>query len=179
MNLKSLANVEFLKSNKKALICFLAGVLGILLIFISNLIDNKNKEESKSTTPQVSYNEELEEKLQKLISSIDGAGKTSVFLTVEETEEYVYAQDNSSSYKDNSNSSSQNEYVIVDGNNGKDGLLVKTVCPKVRGVAIVCEGGENPKVQQRIYSSVSAALGISTARISISKMTTTEVNDEK
>ena len=179
MNVKKLLSVEFIKTNKKTCICFIAGLLGILLIFASEAFGNSSKKSETSNKEYVSYSNEMEEKLADIISKVDGAGKTKVFLTIEESEEYVYAQDISTDRKDNTQINDDKKYVIVDGNSGKDGLLIKTVNPKIRGVAIVCEGGDDPVVQQRIYSCVSASLGISTARISISKMTSMEVNNEK
>lgn len=179
MNIKKLLNRDFIKSNKKTFICFIAGLLGILLIFASEAFPNAQKKNKDSEKTYVSYSNETEEKLADIISKVEGAGKTKVFLTIEESEEYVYAQNISSDRKDNAQQNEDKEYVIVDGSGGKSGLLVKTVNPKIRGVAIVCEGGDDPAVQQRIYSCVSASLGISTARISISKMTSMEVNNEK
>ncbi len=179
MNIKNLLSTDFIKTNKKAFICFIAGILGILLIFASETLGKTVKKNKDSEKTYVSYSNETEEKLADIISKVEGAGKTKVFLTIEESEEYVYAQNVSSDRNETSQQNEEKEYVIVDGSNGKDGLLIKTVNPKIRGVAIVCEGGEDPSVQQRIYSCVSASLGISTARISISKMTSTEVNNEK
>lgn len=179
MNVKKLLSVEFIKTNKKTFICFIVGLLGILLIFASETFGNSSKKSDTTNKEYVSYSNEMEEKLADIISKVEGAGKTKVFLTIEESEEYVYAQDISTDRKDNNQINDDKKYVIVDGNGGKDGLLIKTVNPKIRGVAIVCEGGDDPVVQQRIYSCVSASLGISTARISISKMTSMEVNNEK
>lgn len=179
MNIKKLLSGDFIKTNKKTFICFIAGLLGILLIFLSEAFPNAQEKNKNSEKTYVSYSNETEEKLADIISKVEGAGKTKVFLTIEESEEYVYAQNISSDKKDNAQQNEDKEYVIVDGNGGKSGLLVKTVNPKIRGVAIVCEGGDDPAVQQRIYSCVSASLGISTARISISKMTSMEVNNEK
>lgn len=179
MNIKKILSGDFIKSNKKTFICFIAGLLGILLIFASEAFPGSQKKNKDSDKTYVSYSNETEDKLADIISKVEGAGKTKVFLTIEESEEYVYAQNISSDRKDKAQQNEDKEYVIVDGSGGKSGLLVKTVNPKIRGVAIVCEGGDDPTVQQRIYSCVSASLGISTARISISKMTSMEVNNEK
>ena len=61
--------------------------------------------------------------------------------------------------------------LIIEKDNNDTGLLIKTIEPKVRGVAIVCEGGNKTMVQNQIYSAISAVLNISTSRISISKLT--------
>ena len=59
------------------------------------------------------------------------------------------------------------------------GLLIKTIEPKIRGVAIACTGGDDVYVQQQIYSAVSALLNVSTSEISISKLTDKEIKNEK
>ena len=113
-------NKDFIKTNKKTFICFVAGLLGILLIFLSEAfpkLPNKNIENEKLYT---SYSKETEEKLADIISSVDGAGKTKVFLTIEESEEYVYAQNISSDKKENTGENEDKEYVIVDGSEGKN-----------------------------------------------------------
>lgn len=179
MNIKSLLNIKSIKENKKVAICLVAGIIGILLIFASEMFKKPVKVKEETNPSNSQYEMNLEEKLTNLICSIDGAGKTKVLLTIEETEEKIYAQDSSLNRTDELNRTEQKDFVIVDDSNGKNGLLIKTVNPKIRGVAIVCEGGDNPIVQQRIYSCVSATLGISTSRISISKMTSTEVKNEK
>jgi len=39
--------------------------------------------------------------------------------------------------------------------------------PQVRGVAVVCEGGDNILVKQKVVETVSKVLGISTAKVSV------------
>jgi hypothetical protein len=39
--------------------------------------------------------------------------------------------------------------------------------PAVRGAAVVCEGGEDPIVRQKVIETVSKVLGISTAKVSV------------
>ena len=48
----------------------------------------------------------------------------------------------------------------------KTGLLN----PKVMGVAVICEGGEDPIVRERIYSLISALFDINTNSISVTVM---------
>jgi len=39
--------------------------------------------------------------------------------------------------------------------------------PQVRGAAVVCEGGDNILVKQKVVETVSKVLGISTAKVSV------------
>ena len=124
----------------------------------------------------------LENKIQSYIEKIDGAGKTEVIITLSETTEYIYATDDKDVRKNNSNSDDatiEKDYVIIENNNNDVGLLIKTIEPKVRGVAVSCEGGDNAKVQQQIFSTIEALLDISTSNISISKLSLTEEKYEK
>lgn len=170
---------ELLKENKKVLVIILVGFLIIILIFLSEL-DFDTSEESIKQTNEYNNNEYclyLENKVTEIIESIDGAGKTKVMITLSETTEYIYATDDKDNRKqtDSSNdSNTQNDYVIIEKDNNDTGLLIKTIEPKVRGIAVVCEGGDNISVQNQIYSVVSAVLNINTSRISIAKLTLSE-----
>ena len=120
------------------------------------------------------YCDYLEKRVEDIVNSIDGAGEVRVMITLAETTEYVYAQNQNGtkkSNKDSENSDNKSNFVIIEKDNNDSGLLIKTFEPKLRGVAVVCDGGDNPSVQQQIYSAVSAVLNVSTARISISKLT--------
>ena len=95
-------------------------------------------------------------------------------ITLSESTEYVYGTNDKSTRKSSDtsdDSNTQNDFVIIEKDNNDTGLLIKTIEPKVRGVAIVCEGGNISTVQNQIYSAISAVLNISTSRISISKLT--------
>ena len=61
-----------------------------------------------------------------------------------------------------------------DGDSGDTGILLKTNAPKIKGVIIVCDGGENPTVANQITNAVSAALGVGANRVSVLKMKSAE-----
>ena len=68
MTLKKLINKEFFISNRKTLICFIVGLLGILLIFASEAVKTDKTDKKEVNTDTLSYTDELEEKLENLIS---------------------------------------------------------------------------------------------------------------
>lgn len=165
-----------IKNNKKLSLIVIAGFLAILLIFISEFDFNEDDTEEYNDftgTSTYEYCNYLEDKVTEIVESIDGAGKTKVMITLSETTEYVYATNDKDTRKNtdtDDDSTSENEYVIIEQNNNDTGLLIKTIEPKVRGIAVVCEGGNNAAVQNQIYSAVGAVLNISSSRISISKL---------
>ncbi len=175
--------IKNLKLDKKTIFVFIAGFLGIMIIFLSEIDFTANKQnEKENDSIENDYCLQLEKKMEDFIENIDGAGKTRVIITLSETTEYIYAKDGKEVRKNNEKNDDEtleNEYVIIENDNINSGLLIKTIEPKIRGIAISCEGGDNTKVQQQIYSAVSAVLNINTSRISITKLSSLEVVNEK
>lgn len=170
-----------LKIDKKTALFVVIGFTVIMIIFLSEFgnwgEEEKKKEQNTEEMSSVTYCEYLEDKVKEIVESIDGAGEAKVMITLSETTEYIYATNDKDSRKNSDNaddSTFENDYVIIENNSNDTGLLVKTIEPKVRGVAVVCEGGNDSTVQRQIYSAVSAVLNISTSRISISKLNVTE-----
>ena len=175
-----LKNLKVVKDNKKVSLIIIAGFAAILWIFVSELNFGNEKTKKAEICNELStseYCDYLEGKVAEIIESIDGAGNAKVMITLSETTEYIYATNDKDTRKNTDTTDDlkyENDYVIIEKDNNDTGLLIKTIEPKVRGVAIVCDGGDNSKVQNEIYSAVSAVLNISSSRISISKLTHTE-----
>lgn len=183
MNLPIKNILNKLKVDKKTALFVLIGFTGILIIFFSEFStkkdDDKKTDYSTQEVSSSTYCEYLEDKVQEIVESIEGAGETRVMITLSETTEYIYAtndKDTRKSSDNDDNSTFENDYVIIENNSNDAGLLIKTIEPKVRGVAVVCAGGNDSSVQRQIYSAVSAVLNISTSRISISKLNVSEEN---
>lgn len=147
------------KQNRTRLAVVLGGA-AMLLLLLSELLPAKPSESPAASVSQASaYREQLEAQLQDLIGQIDGAGATTVMVTLETGEETVYATDTQSGQ-----TQSQETHVLLD-----DGTaLAQTVYyPQVCGVAVVCDGGGDVRVAARITELVRALLDISSTRICV------------
>lgn len=159
-----------LKQDKKALLTVVVGLIGMTLVLLSELPSAfDGKTESVADTESQFYNDDLERETERLISQIEGAGKVSVMLTYEATEETVWARDVKTGESGNDNTDKEEKYIIMDTSQGESGLAVKVLYPKIRGVAVVCSGGEDPIVNSRIKALVSALFDIGSNRISIAR----------
>lgn len=183
--LKETPILERLKHDKKILILLLIGVFGMVLLMVTEFLPGDGENKPQETQPEnaqevvedrESYVAETERKLEEMISAISGAGRTKVMVTLENSEESVWAtQGNRTQEKggtqEQSKYSAEEEYVVIQsGSSEEGGLLLKIIQPKIRGVAIVCDGGDNVYVREKITSTVASVLDISTAKISIAKM---------
>jgi stage III sporulation protein AG len=149
-----------------------------------------DKKDSNEVTPAsdiayislTKYENELEQNLADIISSINGAGKTRVLLTMDSTVEQVYATDKSMSQNNSENSGDNTEskedtsatttYITVELSDGtQQTVLLKEIQPKVRGVLVVCSGGDNNVVKEKIVDAVTKVLNISSSRVSVAGLT--------
>lgn len=173
-----------LSADKKTMFIVLAGIIGVLILVASEFIPEGEKAKEDEEEIQVSeynienhyeYAEMLEKKLTDLISSIEGAGGTKVMLTLESSSEAVYAQnDKTDMESDDENSekiSKENDYVLIKTDSSKEeALLLKIIQPEVKGVAVVCEGGDSIYVQQKIIETISAVFDINASKIKVTKL---------
>lgn len=161
---------SWIKSNKKVAFIAAIGVFGMLLIFFSGFDSGVEKKNTTNPTAQKSYEQETEQKLRQLIESIEGAGKTEVMITFESSGESVFARDLSEDVENAQKDSSrktEDKYVIVENDGSEGGLLTKAVYPKVRGVAVCCDGASDSVIRQRITETVSALFDINSTNISV------------
>ncbi len=182
-----------IKEDKKLLAILSVGLIGMLLLLMTEFIDkdksNKQQYKTANTITQYTYEEnykkQVQNDLQKIISSIDGAGKTTVMITLDSGSRSIYAIDektsdnddsseNENEYKKSSQHSKNTEHIIIKNSVDKEekGLIVEVIQPQIRGVAIVCEGADSAVVRQSITDTVTAVLNISSTRVCITKMTT-------
>ena len=144
------------RDKNRAALAVAVGVLAMLLILISELLPQADKTVEQSA---LAYQTQLEQRLEKLISQMSGAGKTTVMVTLETGEEAVYALDTQSG-----DLQSQNTHVLLDDGSA----LTETVCqPQIRGVAVLCDGGGDVRVAARITELLTSLLDLPSNRICV------------
>lgn len=172
---------KLFKGDKKRGVFVVLGLIGICLIFFSSF-DSNNSSNTSAKQPQNNdgYSDELEEKIKNLVTAITGDKNCVVAVTLENTGEYVYANQNTvdtNQTEDKANDTlttkeshkTEQEYIIVKGKDGgQNALIVTEKKPGVRGVAIVASGINNTNYDL-ILNSVSAMLGIQSRKISIAE----------
>lgn len=173
--IKSFYNKFFdLKNNKKsAIIIALIGIIGIILVLFSDFsftdksTDETAGEESSVTSENI---EVLEKKLSDIISKINGAGKTYVMITLETSKEYIYAESKENESSENESdrqNSEKTDIAVIDSDSGEKPLVTRIDEAKIRGVFIVCDGGNKAVLKEKIIEAVCALLNVSANKVSI------------
>ena len=136
---------KIIKSDKSVKIILAAGTALMLLIAFGGFFSGSTKSEETgySRAELAEYEARLEKRLSDILSEIKGIGKTEVMITLDGAEQTEYGK-------------------------SKD-MLISVKAPQVRGVIVVCDGGDNIAVKEKVINAVSGVFGISTTRISVIK----------
>ncbi len=154
------------KLNRVTVITVICAVLGLALLLFTG--GDGEKEESAEYRSVISYTEKLERRVEEICLAVDGIDKVDVLLTLESGSEFVYADNIKDESIGEGGRSYTSDYLIIEKDDGTAPVLVSEIYPRIRGVAVVCNGGDKPAVQKKLTELLSAALGISAGRIRIS-----------
>ena len=182
MNGDLLKRVTAFIRKKKQIIILAIGFFGMAMIFVSGFISDKEEEnvpEQEAAAPMTAddYRKQLEQELSEIISRIDGVGEVSILITMDTSTEDVYVVEKKTEEKTGYSSSSdsgesdgeyreENKYVTVKRKDGsEDAVLQKQIMPKIRGVLVVCDGGGNNVIKEKIAQAVSNVLNISVGKV--------------
>ena len=154
-----------LKSRYSAAAAAALGLVGMLLIPFSGGQSDEPVQETTQENPWSDYKCALESQPEDILSAIDGVGEVRVMITLDSSEEYVYARSSSKN-----NDKEDEEYVIVKNGSQEEALVESIKTPSVTGVVVVCEGGGSSKVCEKVYMAVRAALNISAGSIYVTEM---------
>jgi stage III sporulation protein AG len=151
---------RFVVKNKYVMIIVLAGI-----VLMS--IPSQKQEETQTDKTEIVAVGGLEERLESILSNIEGVGRVQVMITEADSSRTVYQTDDQC----NSDGSLRTETVIVsEGSRGENGLIISVTPPTYLGAVVVCQGADRPSVQYAVIQAVSNVTGIGSDRICVVKM---------
>ena len=174
-------------------------ILLIITIVIINFIWNGNKSSNKTITNTTgkqlasstsdsaltsnsNSENELEQRLESILSKIQGVGEVKVFINYSESSEIVamYNENSKTSVTEETDTSggvrkieetdSDKEIVYQEVDGEKMPIIQKTVEPKIEGAIITAKGASNASIKTNIIQAVEAATGLSTHKIQVFEM---------
>lgn len=169
---------KYITKLKSPKLLVIMGIAGIMLIYLSTFFSTVKEKSDTVLSGEITveqYREQLEQSILKMVESITGSSNATVVITLESSMKYSYAdvREGVSANKTESDSESfsselkQTYITVKTSDGGEQALLITTEMPEVRGVAIVCEGGDNELTCEKIQNAVMAALNITSKRVYI------------
>lgn len=187
--IEKLLKNEDKKKTRDVLITFV--ILGVVLILAANFIFSGGKAESKVPDKNDTYVEaskistsdekdELQKKLESILSKISGAGNVNVMITYTTSKETIPAYDtknNSSDIQEKDNTGgtrntktndSQSQMVFEESSGGtKKPVVLKELSPEIKGVLIVADGASDAVIRESLVRAAQVVLDIPVHKIEI------------
>ena len=172
-------------------------VVFIILLIITVLIINNmwsseenNEEDDITDTSKVlaqiktsnEAKDDLQERLEDILESINGVGKTKVLIKYSESSTIVAMYNETvseSSTKENNSdggnkeikeSENKKEIVYTDENGTNQPITEKIIMPTIEGAVITAQGAGNANVKTSIVSAVEAVTGLAVHKIQVFEM---------
>lgn len=144
----------------------------ILLGVVLMAIPGHTREESVKAEPtaQEVVQETEEERLEKMLSQIAGAGKVRVMLSVASGEETLYQTDDNISASGDTGSTRRDTVTVTDSDRTENGLVRQVNPPTYLGAVVICEGADRASVRLAITDAVSKATNLGYDCICVLKM---------
>ncbi len=182
------------KTNNKKKIENLVSLIIILIItvIIMNRIwngDTQKKQENKTeentsvlATEEETTKEELEKKLENILSTVKGVGEVKVFINYSESSsvEPLYDETTTTSTTEEGDSSggtrnvteteTQKDVVFSEKSGNKEPVTQKTTMPVIQGAIVTAEGAEDVTVKTNIISAIGAVTGLSIDKVQVFEM---------
>lgn len=134
------------------------------------LLPSGNDPAPEEVPAETAEADDLEARLEGILSQIEGAGQVRVLLTEEVGRETVYQTDSQSESDEAGQRQSDDTVLVEDGSKTESGLVRQVLEPTYRGAVILCQGADQPSVRLAIVQAVSSVTGLGADRISVLKM---------
>lgn len=163
---------EWLKKGAEALgkykyVLLVALVGALLLVWPTG---EKGETDPRETAAEDLFQvDQMEKKLEKALSQVEGAGDVTVVLTLQGGPRRVLAQDGSATEEDSRVSRETSTILLSKGSGYQEPAVVQELGPEYQGALVVCQGGDDPQVKLALYEAVSALTGLRADKISICK----------
>lgn len=155
-------HLESILKKENLVVLLLAGLLLLIIALpVKSSGEGEDKVETTENPVETSspdWQGVMEEKLREALEQVEGIGKTEVFLTCEGTETKVVEKDESQTVYEKDAKGNQSPYVASE------------VYPKVLGVLVVAQGGDDPVVIQDIQEACQVLFQVEAHKIKVMKM---------
>lgn len=144
---------------------------------IDSLKLEDDNEKIQSNNEINDYSNELEIKLENILSQMKGVGEVDVMITLVETVESIPALNKTNNKEITTESDAQGgtrnvtreestEQVVVSSEENSM-VTIKEVKPEIKGVIVIAQGASDTRIKETIYGAVKTVLGLSGNKVDV------------
>ena len=165
-------------------------ILIVTVLIINNIWSGEEKHDTEDTHDATkvlahtdsSSQDNLEDKLEDILETINGVGKVNVLIKYSESstvvamynettsESTTKENDGDGGSKDVKETENKKEIVYTDENGTNKPITEKVVMPVIEGAIITAQGAGNATVKSSIVSAVEAVTGLAVHKIQVFEM---------
>lgn len=176
---------RFIKKHATKDNLLILALLGILLMVIAIPVGPREDAAEKEQAPlmdaedapvdsgdgyAVSYEQEMEKRLEELLQSMEGVGNVKVMITLAASDEKIVLKDYDISEGQDSFKTVENTVFYTDETGQESPYCQKTITPRVEGVVVVAEGGDDPGRIIEITDVIQSLFDVPVHKIRVVRM---------
>ena len=143
----------------------------VLAVLLAGVLLLTSGTASADTTVSQSFDlNDFQQELQTRLSGISGVGRVELMLSLDQTEESVYAVNTRQTSGSDSHSRESDVSVVSNGSCGETPVTVKRVLPVFRSAVVLCDGADDASVRLSVTQAVSTVCGIGADKVTVLKM---------
>ena len=142
-------------------------LVGLLLVVIAMPVSDIKSDQTRD--------EQQMQKVENALAKVEGVGNVKVMITLASSSEKVVEKDQEMTSEvqegenGGKNTSSSETAVYANGNGEETPYVKQELSPRIEGVLVIAEGGDNAVVIENITEAVQALFGVDTHKIKVMK----------
>ena len=166
--------IRKIKKDKWLIILLVGLLLVVIAMPVSDIKSDQTQDEQQmqkaENASEDTYADALETRLENALAKVEGVGNVKVMITLASSSEKVVEKDQEMTSEvqegesGGKNTSSSETAVYANGNGEEQELS-----PRIEGVLVIADGGDNAIVIENITEAVQALFGVDTHKIKVMK----------
>lgn len=162
-------DIKALFKNKRTVNIIIIFLIGICALVIGGGMFSGQEKTAEKPVSIADKADDIETRLEQILSTVKGAGKVAVFVSLEDYGASEYAKDTKQTLREGASENEQ-ETVMAGKTGDLAPVTVKMSAPKIKGVIVSAKGAGNETVRQRLKSAVETSLGVPSHRVEVVEM---------
>lgn len=146
--------------------CLMLALGAVLLLWPSGTKAQEPAAQPEAQTVSKEAADDVQSKLERLLSGIEGVGRVQLMLTLKSSEEVFYQTD----VRVSGETREETTVFSSGASSQKTPVVARTAAASYLGAVVVCDGADSASVRLRVTQAVSALTGLGSDKISVIKM---------
>ena len=171
--------IRKIKKDKWLIILLVGLLLVVIAMPVSDIKSDQTQDEQQvqkaENALEDTYTDALETRLENALAKVEGVGNVKVMITLASSSEKVVEKDREMTSEvqegesGEKNTSSSETAVYANGNGEEMPYVKQELSPRIEGVLVIADGGDNAIVIENITEAVQALFGVDTHKIKVMK----------